>query len=129
MGHSGLNHLRRGKPMPRNAAPILEARLGGLKPAGTVIVSFVGDTPWDGPTVYCDSGQKYDWAWAEKLEFCVVVNPETDATDALENLFKHQSSASYLCLIDIQLQQVSYLLSLQPQKLWHRKVVSDFFPE
>lgn len=117
-------------PLPRGAARIAEARARHQKPAGAVIVSFVGDTPWDAYHVHCEPGKRYRWDWSELLRLVIVVAPGIDASDAIRGCFWPENPSDFLTLIDIQRQQVSCVIRLLPKPvLWHRKDVSDFFPE
>lgn len=125
MGRRGL--IPHGLPLPRNASAIAAARQGGLRPAKPIVVSYVGDTPWDNPTVYADSGQRYDWSWAKDLEVQIVVKPGVDATDAVDSLFD-PFATSYLGLIDIERKHVSFVVSLDPPVLWPMRDTTDYFP-
>jgi len=44
---------------PRNAGAADRARAEGVP----LVVSFVGDTPYRFPTVFCDPGRRYDWSF------------------------------------------------------------------
>lgn len=116
-------------PLPQGALPIAQARQRGLKPAGGILVSFVGPTPWDAHHVFAESGQSYDWDWSVGLEIHVVLKPGIDAIDAINHLYD-PFNTTLLGLIDIERKRVSYVSSLVPKPvLWHRKYVGDFFPE
>lgn len=117
-------------PIPNGAQPIAQARQRGLKPAGYVIVSYVGHTPWDAHHVYCESGEKYQWDWSKELPLTIVMAPGIDAGDAIRGCFWPTNSKQLLTLIDIERKQVSFVIELIPKpKLWHRKEVFDYFPE
>lgn len=119
--------MRPSLPMPRNAQAIVSARSGGLRPARPVAVSFVGDVPWDTPTVYADSGRHYDWSWARDLQAYIVMRPGIDIGPALRGLFDPYAF-HYLGLVDIDKRAVAFVIDIAPPKLWHRADVSDFFP-
>lgn len=117
-------------PLPRGAELIERARARGLKPAGAVIVSYVGDTPWDADHVYCESGKRYRWAWSENLELVIVVEPGVDALDAFRGCFWPANPAHLTTVIDIQKKQVAFITEMLPKPvLWRRSDVSDYFPE
>lgn len=117
-------------PIPTGAHAIAKARQQGLKPAGEVIVSYVGHTPWDAHHVFCESGIKYQWEWSKELPLVIVMAQGIDASDAIRGCFWPTNPRELLTLIDIEREQVSYVIDLIPKpKLWHRKDVSDYFPE
>ncbi|MBT2333603.1 hypothetical protein J7E49_06760 [Variovorax paradoxus] len=62
-------------PYPRNAAPIVEARMKGMKPAGPLIVVMTDRYQRlpDDAHVFVDAGQAYRWDWARGLDNAVVV--------------------------------------------------------
>jgi len=116
-------------PLPSCAHQIEQARKQRLRPAGNVIVSFVGLTPWDGYHVHCESGKRYRWAWSEDLPLVIVMKPGIDAGDAIRGCFWPANAHTLLTLIDIERQRVSFVTALLPKPvLWHRKNVTDYFP-
>lgn len=60
-------------PLPQYAAPILEARMKGLRPAGMVIVSMTGPIWTENPFVRAEPGIAYDWRWVRGLDVCLYV--------------------------------------------------------
>lgn len=131
MGQRLVSPNRQGLPMPGGAWPIAQARRQGLKPAEAVIVSYVGETPWQGPHVHCDSGKAYDWAWSEGLSLVIVVANGTDATDAIRGCFwpEHHNRTGFPTLIDIENRRVAYIVRLVPKPaLWHLLDTSEHFP-
>ncbi len=116
------------KPPP-GAASVIESRERMDFREGPVIVSYVGTTPWDAPHVHCTSGQDYDWEWAWGLELCVVLKPGVNARDAILNCFQRCTLDRFLTLIDIERKLVSYVVCLMPERVWHLRDVSAYFPE
>lgn len=120
------------KPLPDGALPIAQARQRGLKPAGNVIVSYVGPTHWDAHHVFCESGVRYEWAWSEGLPLTIVVKPDINAMDAIKGCFwsLYFLSVGYPRIIDIEQRLVSHAVQLVPEPvLWHLKDTSEYFPE
>lgn len=116
-------------PLPSGAQPIAEARQRGQKPAEGIFVSYVGLTPWDAHHVLPEPGKLYDWSWGLGLQIHIVVKPGIDAKDAIHNLYDPFNPDWLLGIIDIERKAVSFVLSMNPPKLWHRTNVSDYFPE
>lgn len=117
-------------PLPTGAAPIEQARLSGRKPVAPVIVSYVGDTPWDAHHVFCRSGVRYRWGWSENLELAIVVKPGVDAMDAIRGCYWPADSQHLTAVIDIHGRKVSYIVQMLPKpRLWHLLDVSEYFPE
>lgn len=128
MGRRDLNPVK-AKPLPPGAWPIANVRAQGYRPAKPVIVTFVGETPWDGEHVHCESGKSYDWAWSEDLPLMIVMAPGIDISDALRGCF-WPTTMSLLTLVDIENERVSHVLDLIPKpKLWHLADVSEYFPK
>lgn len=118
------------QPLPRGAEQIERARQQGLRPAGPIVVSYVGWTPWATHHVFCESGKRYRWGWSEELELVVVVAPGIDAMDAIRGCFWPTNPRHLTTIIDIEQQMVSYILDLLPSpKLWHLRDVSAYFPK
>lgn len=63
--------------LAHNAEPILRARLRGMRPDETVIVSLVGPLDIANHVVRADQARAYDWRWAHGLDVVVYV----DGTD------------------------------------------------
>jgi hypothetical protein len=100
-------------PMARNAQAILEARMGGMRPAEAVLVSMVGSLAWPNPTVYADSGVRYDWSWAEGMDrICLVVKTGVDASHAMRGLF-NAMLPYYLAVADIEAKQLVFLTDME----------------
>jgi hypothetical protein len=74
----------RALPAPRNIRAIGAARENGE----AILVSFMGATPWPGPTLYCEPGGRYEWKWLAGLLPVVVVNGPTDTADALHEILE-----------------------------------------
>lgn len=107
--------------MPRNAAPILNLRLQGKAPAFGVVVSYVGDTPYQGLAhVFCDSGRRYDFGFLAGLQAIIVVRPGVDASDAIRKLWKLYLEEStpldgFPILVDIQTERLAWISSDNPR--------------
>lgn len=67
-----------------NAAPIIAARLKGLKPADMVCVSLVGSLCNRNPVVHCKPSESLDWRWVKDLDVCLYVGPSPDWADTLK---------------------------------------------
>lgn len=65
-------------PLPQNAAPIVKARMNGLRPVGMVIVSTTGPVRTEQPLVRAEPGVAYDWRWARGLDICLYVRDGDD---------------------------------------------------
>lgn len=117
-------------PLPVGAEPVEQARLCGRRPEGPVIVSYVGDTPWDAHHVHCESGKRYRWGWSENLELAIVVRPGVDAMDAFRGCYWPADSQHLTTVIDIEGRKVSHIVQMLPRpRLWHLLDVSGYFPE
>jgi hypothetical protein len=64
-------------PLPKNAEPIVRARMNGLRPAGLVIVSLRGRVLTQQPLVLAEPDGAYDWRWVRGLDVCVYL-PDGD---------------------------------------------------
>ncbi len=118
------------KPIPPGAHQIAQARQRGLRPACDVIVSFVGQTPWDGVHVFPKPGISYDWEWSEHLPITIVLAPGIDAWSAIAGCFWPTDPDRFLRLIDIERKSVAHVISLIPKPvLWHCRDVKDYFTE
>lgn len=117
------------RPFPRGAGEIARARKSGFRPAQPVIVTYVGDTEWDGVHVHCESGQRYDWAWSEELPLVIAMRPGVDAMDAIRGCFWPCNAHQFLTLIDVDRKLVSYVVGLLPKpKLWPEPDVTRYWP-
>ena len=59
-----------------NAAPIVAARLKGMKPEEMIRVSLVGTLCAGNHVVHAKPGVPHDWRWARGLDVCVYVGPD-----------------------------------------------------
>jgi hypothetical protein len=64
--------------LPQNVAPILKARMEGLRPAAMVIVSMVGPVRTEQPLVLIEQRTAYDWRWLRGLDVCLYVGDGDD---------------------------------------------------
>lgn len=121
----------RGPLQPRNIAAADRAREHG----DSLVVSFVGDTPWRLPTVYCDSGKTYLWECVRGLQVIVAVRPGVAVLDALRELLALVDSATrgYPVLVDVDAREVACVVEGSPVGLWQVKRGTDlwrqYFPE
>jgi hypothetical protein len=102
---------------PRNMRAVDIARERGE----ALVVSFIGDTPYPNPTVYCDSGVRYDWAFAEGLSVLVVARPGINTVDALDALVRyvtHIGGHDYPVLIDLKNEEAANVVDGWPLQLW-----------
>lgn len=102
--------------LPGNAQPILDARLGGMRPAKPIVVSYVGDTELDGPHVHARSGWRYDWRFLVDLPTIVVVKPGVEVRDALSEIFA--VARLYPTLVDVECQNAASVIDNRPLRLW-----------
>lgn len=106
---------------PRNARAADVARERGV----ALVASFVGDTPWQAPTVYCDSGKSYDWESARGLHVIIAVKPGIDARNAMREILQRADTikTGYPMLVDVERQEVACIVdgvsAQQPIQLWH----------
>lgn len=110
-------------PLPRNARPIAQAREAGKRPAGMVVVSLIGDTPWEETTVYVDPGKRYDWRFLTGLPAAIAVRPGIDAMQTIRDVFEASLpfGGGYPWLVDVERQQLSSVVEIAPLKLWPTK--------
>lgn len=95
--------------LPRYATQILLARQHrGVRPDRPVIVSFVGDTGFDGPHVFPDPGVEYDWRFLFDLPAIVAVKPGIDCLPALRGVFAE--ARLYPTLVDVELQSAASVI-------------------
>jgi hypothetical protein len=115
---------------PRNLKAADQARSEGC----ALVVSFVGDTPWSNPTVYCDSGQRYDWRFLEGqhtpwgsfegMHTIVAVRPGVITLDALPEILERMAGSEYPVLVDLHLQEVACIVDAVPPlkvQLWQTR--------
>lgn len=114
-------------PLPRNARAAQTAR----DQRTPLLVSFIGDTPWQAPTVYCDSGVRYDWDFIKGLHVVVAVREGVDSSDALRAIFDHSDviRIGYPVLIDVDTQEVACIVENNPLRLWQMIRGSDLWQQ
>lgn len=115
---------------PRNLKAADQAR----NDASPLVVSFAGDVPWSNPTVYCDSGQRYDWDFMKGLHCIVVVKPGVDTKDALPAILErgYTDDFGYPVLVDLQQQEVACIVHAQPApnvQLWQTRRGSELWQQ
>lgn len=115
--------------LPRNAWPIARARAEGMRPAGMVVVSLVGDVPWPETTVYAEPGKRYDWRFLAGLPVAIVVRPGIEALRTIAEIFDLTVPlrGGYPWLVDIERRQLSSVVESSPLKLWPTKRGGDYW--
>jgi hypothetical protein len=83
-------------PLARNAEPILEARLKGLKPDEMIMVSLIGRVDSGNMTVFADPGADYDWRWVRGLDICLWIGDEPNWGPTLKAIALCRPD--YLCI-------------------------------
>ena len=101
--------------LPRGAERIKAMRLRGERPADPLLVSFVGDLPWAGPTVYARADTTYDWRFLVDLPTIVVVAPGVSSRENLMSIFG--MARLYPTLVDLPRKTVASVLDRKPLRL------------
>lgn len=110
--------------LPRNASSIVRGRERGVRPADPVVISFVGDTGWENPHVYADSGEVYDWSFLIGLRVLIVVKPGIECQQTIRDIFaacsvyRDRLGMFYPTLIDIESQTVASIFEVHPLRLF-----------
>ena len=114
-------------PQPRN----VRAAQIAIERDEALFVSFVGDTEWSNPTVYCDSGKRYDWGFLAGQEVVVVVKAGTDPKDALSRILERSDTirVGYPILLDIEMQELSCVVHGTPVDLWQTRRGSELWQQ
>ena len=103
---------------PRNIRAAEVARENQLP----LVISFIGDTPWTNPTVYCDPGKRYDWSFVSSLNEHTIIAVKTGAVllDALRSILLRTDTLEigYPVLLDVDLQEVACVVPGPPMSLW-----------
>lgn len=101
---------------PRNVAAAQRAR----DQDQALVVSFIGDTAWSNPTVYCDSAVKYDWSFIRGLHAVLIVKSGVDARHAMREILARTDTihAGYPVLVDVERREVALVVEGQPINLW-----------
>lgn len=116
--------------LPRNAQAIVTMRAEGWKPEDPVIVSYVGDTGFDNPHVYANSGEEYDWRFLKGLQVSIFVRPNVNAKHAMKALFAEADlMQGYPWLVDVELKHAACIIENNPIQLWHLIDGSDIWQE
>lgn len=106
---------------PRNMAAVPWARDKQL----SLVVSFVGDTPWPFlPTIYCDSGGVYGWDFVKTLPCptIIAVKPGIDAVRAIRAIFERSNlMIGYPVIADVENEEVACVVDGNPFGLWQVK--------
>lgn len=107
---------------PRNMIAVEMARAKGQ----SLIVSFVGDTAWPNPTVYCDGGKRYDWGFITGLHTIVVARPGVDLCNALSEILARTDTLldGYPVLVDAELQEAACVVG-PPLGLWQIRPATE----
>lgn len=101
---------------PRNVAAAQRAREQDV----ALIVSFVGDTAWSNPTVYCDSATRYDWSFFAGLHAVIVVKGGIDARHAMHEILERSDTigVGYPVLLDVEAREAAMVVHGKPVNLW-----------
>lgn len=91
------------QPLPRNARA-----LDQLQPKDYLAISFVGNTPLRMPTVYADSGKRYDLRRAQGAHVFIVVKPGIDAKRVIADVF--EVGELYPTLVDYETKTVAAIV-------------------
>ena len=109
-------------PLPRGAHAIADLRRLGKRPGDAVVVSFLGDV-WRprNPTVFVDSGRRYDWAWLRGLAVIVAVDRRLDCMPVVRDVAEatHPWPQGYVTMVEPDAGIVAAVLAWTPAvKLW-----------
>lgn len=127
---NGRRRAARENLVPRNVAAAERARARG----DALVVSYVGDTPWALPTVYCDSGKRYAWECVRGLQVIVAVRPGVAVLDALREILDLADTIKrgYPVLVDLAAEEVACVVHGRPVGLWQvrrgTELWRDYFP-
>lgn len=85
-----------------------------------LLISFVGNTEWANPTVYCDSGVRYDWDCFVGLHAVIVVRAGVDARHAMAEVLERSDTIAvgYPVLLDIEAREAAMVVHGKPMGLW-----------
>lgn len=110
------NVIEAGLHQPRNIAAEKVARERSLP----LMASFVGDIDYSNPTVYCSSGERYDWRFTKGLHVVVVVKAGVDLRDALHSILEQTDTidTGYPVLLDVERQDIACVVEDRPVGLW-----------
>lgn len=79
-------------PLPLGAAPIVAARLKGMKPDEMIRVSLVGSLVHGNHTVQATTDKPWDWRWVRDLDVCLCIGPTDDWAVTLKEIALHRPS-------------------------------------
>ena len=114
--------------LPRNMKAAEEAR----ELRTSLFVSFIGDTGWPNPTVYCDSGNRYDWGFTRASHVVVVAKPGADTLDALQAILACSEVIyrGYPVLLDVDQQEASCVIhGTHGPQLWQVRKESPIWQQ
>lgn len=115
-------------PYPRGAArAIAQARSGGLRPAGVVLIVLAGRFAWPNPQVYATPGQRYRWDWLKGLSAVVLIDSGTRLDSILPDI--ENAGPAQLDVIDHERLQGWMVLRTSPRLetvRWPRPWVEDW---
>lgn len=110
------------RPAPRKLYPPrnVQAAQRARDQDAALIVSFVGDTDWSNPTVYCDSGVRYDWSFFDGLHAILIVRGGIDARHAMRQILDRSDTigTGYPVLLDVEAREVAMVVHGKPVNLW-----------
>jgi hypothetical protein len=76
--------------LPLNAAPIVAARLKGMKPQEMIRVSLVGSLVHGNHVVHAKTDIAHDWRWVHDLDICLCIGAEHDWAPTLKEIALHR---------------------------------------
>lgn len=104
---------------PRNMRAAQQANQQGVP----LVVSFVGDSPWQSPVIYCDGGVRYDWSWIPEMvkHTVIVTRPAIDIRHAAAAILGLTDTLliGYPILVDVESKEVACVIeSMHGFLLW-----------
>jgi hypothetical protein len=111
---------------PGDAENIARARLRGLKPAETVLVSLLGRLDGSNPQVFPKMGLRYRWDFLKGLGVVVLKNHGTEVTPLLQSI--ENAEPAQIDLIEVDTGKGWMVLFTYPVKTlqWPVHQVADW---
>lgn len=103
---------------PRTFPPRNVAAVARVRPGGTVVASFVGQTDFPHPHVFADSGARHDWSALANHHIVIALKPGIDARAAMQALFHMETPDGYATVLDVERKQAACLVWAAPLQLW-----------
>ncbi len=117
--------------IPKNADPIIAARLKGRKPVELIRVSLVGPLSEGNHVVHAPPGKAYDWRWTRDLDICLHIGLSNDWVETLKAIALQRPAHLNIWNTSDQWGAKVYLVPTAgdlalPVKDWHYEL--DFLP-